>query len=168
VTGDFADQPWVGAVVYVGDERSVLQAGGRFSFRVLPGDYVVRVCCSKRFDPIRWEVQVTDQNVYVELHAEPLLEIPGRLVIPEGKQVENLASVSARRIYTKVTKTAVVSAIGTFSLQLSRGDWKVNVENLGQGLTPKSIVFDGKEIHDHTITISNSPESTLPLEITLQ
>jgi hypothetical protein len=168
VTGDFADQPWVGAAVYVADKRSSLKADGKFAFDVPPGVYVVRVCCSQRFDPIRWEVQVKDENVYVDLHAEPLVDVPGRLVIPEGNQGQSLASVAARRIFTRVVKRTVVSAGGTFSLRLSRGDWKVSVENVSPELTPKSILFGGKEVRDETITISNRQESALPLEITLQ
>lgn len=168
VTGEFADQPWVGAVVYLGDERLSLKADGKFAFDMPAGVYVLKVCCSDRFDPIRREIQVTDKAVYVELKAEPLLEIPGRLVIPEEKQFQSLASVSARRIYTRAVKTAVTSADGTFSLHLSKGDWKVNVENLNEGLTLKSITFDGKEVHDETITVANKQESTVRLVITLQ
>jgi hypothetical protein len=168
VTGDFADHPWAGAVVYVGDERSTLKADGKFGFEVDPGVYLVRVCCSTRFDQIRWEVQVKDENVRVDLHAEPLLDIPGLLVIPAEKTLQSLGSVSARRIYTREFKSAVVSATGTFTLHLSRGDWKVDVENLSEGLTLKSIRFGGKEIRDDTITIPNRQESILPLEITLQ
>jgi hypothetical protein len=168
VTGNFADPPWVGAVVYVGDERSSLKADGKFAFKVPSGVYVLRVCCSKWFDPIRREVQVKDKDLYVELRAEPLLEIHGRLAIPEGKQVQSLASVSARRIYTNPVRKAVISTSGTFSLQLTRGAWKVNVENLSPGLTLKSMTFGGKEIQDETITISNKEDSALLLEITLQ
>jgi hypothetical protein len=168
LTGDFADQPWVGAVVYVGDERSSLKADGKFAFDVPAGVYLVRVCCSPRFDEIRSKVQVKDQNVYVDLHAEPLVDIDGRLVIPEGNQSQSLASVAARRIFTSVVKRAVVSAGGTFSLRLSQGGWKVSVENVSPELTLKSILFGGKEIKDETITVSNRQESALPLEITLQ
>jgi hypothetical protein len=168
VTGEFADHPWTGAVVYLGEERSNLKADGKFSFDVPPGIHVLKVCCSPRFDPIRWEVRVKDEDVYLELHAEPLFDIPGHLVIPEEKQVQSLPTVTARRIYTRRIKRAVISAGGTFSLHLSRGDWKVNVENLDAGLTLKSITFAGKEIHDETITIPIKPESTLGLEITLQ
>jgi hypothetical protein len=168
VTGNFVDQPWVGAVVFVGDERANLKADGKFSFDVEPGIYLVRVCCSNRFDPIRWEVQVKDEDIHVDLHAEPLLDVPGLLVFPEGKQPQSLPSVSARRIYTRTIKSAVVSATGAFSLHLSRGDWKVQVAELSGGLAVKSITFGGKEIQDETITIPNSQESIPPLEITLQ
>jgi hypothetical protein len=168
VTGNFENPPWVGAVVYFGRERSSLKADGKFAFDVRPGVYVLIVCCSERFDPIRREVEVKDKDLYVELHAEPLLEIPGRLVIPEGMQVQSLASVSARRIYTNVVRRAVISASGTFSLHLSRGEWKVNVEDLGAGQTLKSMTFGGKEIQDETITVSNKEDSTLLLEMTLQ
>jgi hypothetical protein len=168
VTGDFAEPPWAGAVVYVGDQRSTLKADGKFAFEVDPGVYLVRVCCSKRFDQIRWKVQVKDENIRIDLHAEPLLDIPGLLVIPEEKALQSLGSISARRIYTREVKSAVVSATGSFTLHLSRGDWKVDVENLSEGLTLKSIRFGGKEIRDDTITIPNRQESILPLEITLQ
>jgi hypothetical protein len=98
---------------------------------------------------------------------EPLVEIPGHLVVPDGKQLKSLASVSARRIYTNAVRTAVVSAKGTFSLRLSKGEWKVNLENSSPELTLKSITFGEKEIQDQTLTISNKQEPTL-LEITLQ
>ena len=109
-----------------------------------------------------------DDHLFVELKAEPLLDVPGRLVIPEDRPFQSLASVSARRIYTNVVRRFAVSDGGAFSLRLPRGDWKVNVENLSAGLTLKSITFGGKEIHDETITISNQEDSTLLLEITLQ
>src|SRR5262245_42861111 len=100
VTGEFPDQPWAGAAVYVGDERSILKADGKFEFALFPGAYIVKVCCSERFEPIRRKVEVKDQAQFVELHAEPLLKVPGRLVVPEGAELNSLASVSARRIYT--------------------------------------------------------------------
>jgi hypothetical protein len=167
VTGNFAEPPWIGAVVYFGREQSSLNADGKFAFDVRPGVYVLRVCCSQSFDPIRRELEVKDKDLYVELHAEPLLEILGRLIIPEGKQLPSLPSVSARRIYTRVIKTAAFSPDGTFSLFLSRGDWKVNVEDLGPGLTLKSITFGEKEAQEGTITITDQQEPAL-LEITLQ
>lgn len=167
VAGDFADPPWVGAAVYAGDERSTLKADGRFEFNVAPGVYVLRVCCSRWFEPIRREIEVKDKDLYVELPVEPLLEIPGRLVVPGGKQLNYRASVSARRIYTNAVKRAVVSATGTFSLLLSRGEWKVNVENPNPGLILKSITFGEKEIHDQTVTISDEQKPAL-LEITLR
>jgi len=167
VTGEFADPPWVGAVVYVGRERSTLKADGKFEFALPPGVYVLRVCCSEWFEPIRREIQVKDKDLYVELPVEPLLEIPGRLVVPDGEQLKSPVSVSARRIYTNKVKTAVVSAKGTFSLRLSRGEWKVNLETSNPGLILKSITFGEKEIHDQTLIISSKQERTL-LEITLQ
>jgi len=167
VTGEPSDLRWVGSVVYLGDDRSTLKADGKFEFAVPQGIYVLRVCCSKWFEPIRREIQVKDKDLYVELPMEPLVEIPGHLVAPDGKQLKSLASVSARRIYTHVVKTAVVSAQGTFSLRLSKGEWKVNLENSNPGLMLKSITFGEKEIHDQTLTISDKQEPTL-LEITLQ
>lgn len=167
VTGEFADPPWVGAIVYVGGERSTLKADGKFEFAVTPGIHVLRACCSKWFEPIRREIQVKDKDLYVELPVEPLLEIPGHLVVPDGKRLKSLASVSARRIYTNTVRTAVVSTNGTFSLRLSRGEWKVSLEGSNPGLILKSITFGETEIHDQILTISGKQEPTL-LEITLQ
>ncbi len=103
----------------------------------------------------------------MEVHAEPHLEIAGRLIIPEGKQLQSVPIVSARRIYTRIVKTAAFSADGTFSLLLSRGDWKVSVEDLGPGLSLKSMTFGEKEVQEETITITDKQEPAL-LEITLQ
>jgi hypothetical protein len=168
ISGEFADPPWVGAVVYAGDQRFSLKADGKFRFDVPSGIYVLKVCCSREFDPMRREIEIKDSDVYVELHAEPLLDIRGLVIIPKGKQLHSLASVSARRIYTNAIKRAVISASETFSLRLSRGTWKVNVENLSAGLILKSMTFGGKELQDEAITISNKEDSTLLLEITLQ
>lgn len=168
VSGDFEDYPWAGTVVYLGDQRADLKADGQFAFDVSPGIYLIRVCCSRQFDEIRWEVEVKDEDLHVNLFAQPLLEIPGRLVIPEGKQLQGLASIGARRLYTTKVRRTLIPATGTFSLRLTKGQWKVNVEDLSEGLTLKSIVFDGKEIKDDTITIPAKQESISPLEITLQ
>ncbi len=43
VTGNFADTPWAGAVVYFGRERASLNADGKFAFDLRPGVYVLRV-----------------------------------------------------------------------------------------------------------------------------
>jgi hypothetical protein len=61
----------------------------------------------------------------------------------------------------------VVSANGSFSLRLSRGEWKLDLENSTPGLTLKSITFGEKEIHDQTLSISGKQEPAL-LEITLR
>jgi hypothetical protein len=166
VTGEFADRPWDGATIHVGDERSILNADGKFDFAVAPGVYVLKVCCSDRFEPIRREIRVTD-DTHVELHADPIMEIPGQLIVPKGTQLNNPLSVSVRRLFTKAVKLTPVSANGAFSLHLSKGDWKVSVENASPKLTLKSITFGKKPIPDETLTISKNQEPAL-LEITLQ
>ena len=166
VGGEFADSPWVGAVVYFGTQRSTLKADGKFRFAVLPGVHVLRVCCSARFEPIQRQVEVKNDDLYLELQVEPLLKIPGHLTIPEGMSSKYVVNVSARRVFTKVVRKAVVAVDGKFTLYLSKGEWRLDLEDSSQGLVLQSITVGGEEIPDRTLTILRTQDPPLPLEIT--
>jgi hypothetical protein len=167
VVGNFADHPWAGTAISVGDDQSILKADGKFDLTVPPGRYVVKVCCSERFESIRRGVEVKDGDIDLELQTQPLWEIPGHLIVPEGKPLKRLATIAVRRLYTNSEKTAVVSDDGTFLLRLSTGNWKVRVKDSDPGLALKSISFDLKEVQDQMFTVRNNQKPTL-LEITLQ
>src|SRR5262245_7115406 len=77
IKGDFTDAPWTGLLLYLGNERIALKADGRFSFTVMPGTHILKLCCSQRFQQIYREIEVEDRDLYFELEARPLLKIAG-------------------------------------------------------------------------------------------
>jgi hypothetical protein len=168
VTGSFPDHPWAGTVVYLGSEHAVLTQDGRFSFAALPGTHILTVCCSARFQHIYKEVTVTDRRLEIELVAQPLKEIPGRLVIRGGEELASGFIISARHLESNVVDRAVTSLDGTFALHVMEGDWQVAVENLPDGYALRSITLGEHKLRERTLTIGRIDDPSLPLQITLQ
>lgn len=166
LTGDFSDAPWLGSIVTFGNERVVLAADGSFGFRKFPGTYALSVCCSPRYRRIYREITVRDKDQYLEIPAEPLLEVSGRLVDPP--KFERAVRISARMIGTSTADWTVVASDGTFVFHLMEGDWQVDFANLPPGFAVRSMTLDGKELRERTFTISSARGPSLPLRIKLQ
>src|SRR5262245_61450283 len=77
ITGKFTDAPWTGMLLYLGTEEIALKADGKFSFTVIPGTHILKMCCSQRFRQIYREIEVEDRDLYFELEAQPLLKVAG-------------------------------------------------------------------------------------------
>src|SRR4029453_12949020 len=85
IKGEFTDAPWTGMLLHLGSETVALKADGRFSFTVMPGTHILKVCCSQRFRQIYREIEVEDRDLYFELEARPLLRIAGHVSTPGEK-----------------------------------------------------------------------------------
>jgi len=168
VVGEFSESPWEGTVVSLGTETKPLAADGTFSFAALPGVHILRVCCSKRFQSIYREVSVDDKDVHLELTAEPLREIAGRVLTPTQKPIREALKVSMKLVGTNRRDRGVVYSNGTFFFHLIKGDWQVELENLSEDHKLESITLDGREISDGKFTISSVKGPSLPLRITLK
>lgn len=168
VGGDLPDHPWAGTVIHLGSERAVLTRDGRFGFSALPGTHILTVCCSARFQRIYREVTVTDRDIELELIARPLKEIPGRLVLRGGKQLSERLMISAKLTGSNIVDRTFTEMDGTFALHLMEGDWKVDVENLPDGVTVRSVMFGERPLRERTLSISSMNDPSLPLQITLQ
>jgi hypothetical protein len=168
IKGDFSDSPWAGMVIYLGTERVTLHEDGKFSFVVLPGIHILKLCCSDRFQQVYREIEVEDRELYFELEAQPLLTISGRLVTPPQKPVNYVLNVSARLIGTNMVDRTFVASDGSFSFHLTEGDWRIELDNLEAGHTLHNITIDGVELHDQQLTISDVRGPSLPLQITLK
>jgi hypothetical protein len=166
VIGDFADSPWAGSVVVFGNEQAVLTADGTFSFAMFPGTYPLSVCCSTRFQRIYREISVAGNSQYIELPAEPLLEITGQVVNPRG--FKQAVKISAWLIGTNTVERTVIASDGTFTFHVMKGDWQVNFDNLPPGYVLRDMTLDGKEMRDRTFTITSLTGPSLPLQIKLQ
>jgi hypothetical protein len=168
VTGDLPDHPWAGTVIRLGSEQSILTDDGSFRFAVLPGTYILTVCCSGRFQGIREEITVADRDLDLSLIAHPLKEIPGRLVIRGGEQLAYGFIVSATLDGSNIVERAVTALDGTFALHVMEGDWQVAVENLPEGYTLQSMTFGDQKLRERRLTVASLTEPSLPLQITLQ
>jgi hypothetical protein len=168
IKGEFTDAPWAGVPLSLGSENFTLKPDGKFSFTVVPGIHILKVCCSKRFQQIYREIEVEDRDLYFELEARPLLEIAGYLSTPRGKPLNYALNVSASRIGTNIVDRAVIASDGSFAFHLMEGDWRLELDNLKVGHILDSVTLDGAEIHDQKFTISNVYGPALPLRISLK
>lgn len=168
IKGDFKDRPWAGTVLYFGSESMTLKEDGAFDFSVFPGIHILKVCCSNRFQQIYREIHVEDRDLYFELEASPLLKIPGRLETPQGKPLRYSVNLSASLIDTNVVDRTVVASDGSFAFHLSEGEWRIGVDNPNKEYTVASMTFDGVELRDRKLTISDVKGPSLPLRITLK
>ena len=85
IKGDFPDAPWTGMLLFLGPERVALRSDGKFSFSVMPGTHILKICCSDRFQQIYREIEVEDRDLYFELEARPLVKVEGKLSTPDEK-----------------------------------------------------------------------------------
>jgi len=168
IKGEFTDAPWAGIPLSLGSENVTLKPDGRFSFTVVPGIHILKVCCSVRFQQIYREIEVEDRDLYFELEARPLLKIVGYLSTPPEKPLNYALKVSARRIGTNTVDRTVIAFDGSFALHLTEGDWRVELDNLKVGHVLDSVMLDGVQIHDQQFTISNVYGPALPLRISLK
>ena len=168
IKGDFTDSPWAGMVLHLGAESVTLGQDGKFSFSVMPGIHILRMCCSDRFWQIYREIEVEDRDLYFELDAHPLQEISGHLVTPSEKPLTYPLKISAWLIGTNTVDRALVASDGSFVLHLSEGDWRIELDNLGVSHNLHSITLDGVELRDQKFTISGARGLSLPLQITLK
>jgi hypothetical protein len=168
VVGDLPDKPWEGTVVTLDTDTKPLGADGKFSFAALPGMHVIRVCCSTRFQSIYREVSVGNSDVYVELQAEPLWEIAGQILTPEGKPPPRAPKISMWLIGTNQVNRGVVYMDGTFSAHLPKGEWRIDLGSLEKDYTVESVTLDGRELRDRTFTITSVTGPSLPMRITLK
>jgi len=168
IKGDFPDYPWTGMLLFFGPERVTLRPDGKFSFSVMPGTYILRMCCSERFRQIYREIEVDDRDLDFELEAEPLLKIEGRLSTPEKKPLKYVLNLSASLVGTNMVDRTFVASDGSFAFHLTEGDWRIELENLREDLTVHSMTFNGVELSDQKLTISDVHGPALPLRITLK
>lgn len=168
IKGEFTDAPWTGMLLYLGTERIALKADGRFSFSVMPGTHILKMCCSQRFQQIYREIEVEDRDLYFELEAQPLLKIAGSLSTPREKPLTYALNVSASLVGTNIVDRTVIASDGSFAFHLIRGNWRIELDNLKAGYSLHSITLDGVEVRDQQFTISNVDGPALPLRITLK
>ena len=172
VTGDFEDRPWVGTVVHLGSEYTILDGDGRFRFAVLPGTYILTVCCSPRFQSIYQELVVSRQDIRLDLVARGLTEIPGQVFVVGGTQIPFGFVVSATQPGTNVVDRATTDIEGKFALHLMDGDWQLQVENLPEGYKLVSIAAGAdalaNTLKDALMTVGGPSASRLPLQITVR
>lgn len=168
IKGDFTDAPWKGMDLVFGSERTTLREDGKFSFAVMPGTHILKMCCSERFRQIYREIEVEDRELYFELEAQPLLKIAGHVSTPREKPLEYALNVSAWLIGTNTVDRTIVASDGSFAFHLTEGDWRIELDNLREGYVLHSITLDGVEVHDQKFTISNVDGPALPLRITLK
>src|SRR4029434_9755868 len=116
VTGDFLDHPWKGTTVYFGNNKAKLAKDGMFSFSAVPGTHVLKVCCSERFRWIYREITVVDRDVDLYLTAEPLVSVPGRVVVSgDGAKLSGF-KVTAWLVGTNIIEGAITLSDGSFAL----------------------------------------------------
>jgi hypothetical protein len=168
IKGEFPDAPWFGMILLFGSEKIALKADGKFSFSVMPGTHILKLCCSQRFRQIYREIEVEDRDLYFELEARPLLKIAGHLSTPREKPLEYALNVSAWLIGTNTVDRTVVASDGSFAFHLTEGDWRLELDNLKVGYVLHSITLDGVEVRNQQFTVSNVYGPALPLRITLK
>ena len=168
ITGEFPDHPWEGTIAYLGAEKIVLAKKGTFQFSRSPGTYILKICCSERFRWIYREVTVTDRDVHLDLVAEPLVEVPGQMIILDEKVPRAKLKISAWLMGTNVLETAVTLADGSFNLHLTQGKWQVDVENAPKGHVVEWTTFGGEKLTDRTFIIVGKATPSLPLQIALR
>ena len=168
VTGDFPDQPWEKTIASLGAEKVVLAKKGTFQFSRSPGTYILKICCSERFRWIYREVTVIDRDVHLDLVAEPLVAVPGQMIILNDEVPPSRLKISAWLLGTNVLETAVTLADGSFTFHLTQGKWQVDVENAPKGHVVEWTTFGGEKLTDRTFIIVGKTTPTLPLQIALR
>lgn len=168
VTGDFEDHPWVGTLVHVGSDYQTLAEDGRFRFAVLPGHYILTVCCSPRFQSIYRELPVAREDIQLDLVVKALTEIPGQLVRVSRAKIPEEIEVVAKMPGTNVVDRAVPDFEGRFALHLTEGEWVIGLENLPEGQTLAAIAAGPDPLEEFVIQVGGSEPSRLPLQITLR
>lgn len=167
VRGDMPGTPWAGAVAMLGAERVTLGEDGAFRFAVMPGRYHLKICCSEYFQSIDREVLVEKNDVVLDLTANPLIEINGRLEVQRSTPVPSGFLVTAALEGTNVVDRATTAADGTFTFHLLAGHWEIRVENLPAGYRISSITFGEEKVRDRRITLAKDAAS-LALQIAVQ
>jgi hypothetical protein len=168
IKGDFTDSPWAGMNLFFGAERVTLREDGKFSFAVMPGIHILRMCCSDRFRHIYREIEVEDRDLYFELEAQPLLKIKGQLATPDEKPLKYVLNLSASLVGTTTVDRTFVASDGSFVFHLTEGDWQIELDNLGVEHTLDSMTLDGVELRDQKLSISDVHGPALALRITLK
>jgi hypothetical protein len=168
IKGDFPDRPWAGTTVNFGQQKAALTEDGTFSFVSPPGLYILKVCCSDRFDRIYKEILVEDRDLYFEVEAMPLRQISGRVVTPSGKPLRYTLQISAWLVGTNTVDRTIVSSDGAFVLRLSEGEWRVDLDNLRPAHTLQLISLDGVKVRERMLKIPTAHGPPLPLQITLK
>jgi hypothetical protein len=168
VTGDFPDHPWEGTLAYLGGEKMALTKEGTFEFSRSPGTYILKVCCSSRFRYIYEEVTLVDRNVNLNLIAEPIVDVPGQLIVLDESLPRARVKISAWLKNTNVVEYSVTLADGSFTLHLVQGKWQVDVENAPKGHAVEWTTFGGERLTDRTFTIVGKTSPSLPLQIALR
>ena len=167
ISGDFRDHPWEGTIAYLGAEKSILSKKGTFEFSRAPGTYILKICCSERFQRIYREVTVSDRDVHLDLVAEPVVHVPGQLIVLDETLRPSNLKISAWLMGTNVLETSVTLADGSFKLRLTQGKWQVDVEN-APGHVVEWTTFAGEKLTDRTFTIVGRTPPSLPLQIALR
>ena len=133
-----------------------------------PGLYILKVCCSDRFDRIYKEILVEDRDLYFEVEAMPLRQISGRVVTPSGKPLRYTLQISAWLVGTNTVDRTIVSSDGAFVLRLSEGEWRVDLDNLRPAHTLQLITSRWREGSRKKFKIPTAHGPPLPLQITLK
>jgi hypothetical protein len=168
VTGDFPDKPWAGTVAYLGGEKSTLNEEGTFQFSRSPGTYILKICCSDRFRWIYREVLITDRDVHLDLVAQPIVDVPGRVIILDDSVRRSNLKISAWLVGTNVLEAAVTLSDGSFTLHLVEGRWQVDVDNAPKGHDVEWVTFGDEKVASRTFTIVGKTSPSLPLQIALR
>jgi hypothetical protein len=168
VTGDFPDKPWAGTIAYLGGEKMTLTEEGTFKFSRSPGTYILKICCSDRFRNIYREVLITDRDVHLELTAQPVVDVPGRLIVLDESVKRSSLRISAWLVGTNVIENAVTLADGSFTLHLVEGNWQVDVDNAPKGHDVEWVTYGDEKVASRTFTIADEKSPALPLQIALR
>ena len=168
VSGDFPDKPWAGTFAQLGGEKLMLRDDGTFQFSRSPGTYILKICCSDRFRWIYREVLVTDRDVHLELTAQPIVNVPGRLIVQDESVKRSGLRISAWLVGTNVIENAVTLSDGSFTLHLVEGKWQVDVDNAPKGRDVEWVTFGDEKVVSRTFTIADEKSPSLPLQIALR
>ena len=168
VSGDFPDHPWDGTFAYLGAEKIGIGKDGTFQFSRSPGTYILKVCCSERFRWIYKEVTIIDQDVHLELRAEPLIAVPGQVILHHEDLPRAGLKISAWLMGTNILETAVTLSDGSFTLHLIEGKWQVDVENAPKGHGVEWTTFGGEKLSDRTFHLVGKTPTALPLQIAVR
>ena len=168
VRGDFPDKPWAGTVAYLGGEKATLTEAGTFQFSRSPGTYILKICCSDRFRWIYREVLILDRDVHLDLVAQPIVDVPGRLIVFDESMRRSQLKISAWLVGTNVIEKAVTLADGSFTLHLVEGKWQVDVDNAPKGHDVEWVSYGGEKVSSRTFTIEDKKSPSLPLQIALR
>ena len=167
------DRPWAGASVQLGPERQVLAEDGNFRFAVMPGKYPLKICCSLRFQAIDRELELTGEDVDLNIELTPLTRIEGHVTIERGTEPPRGFTVSASLENSNMVDRAISDIDGEFLFHLTDGKWTLSLDNLPKGYTVASIMIGDQRVQGRTFEIrrdSLGAESVvaLPLQITLR